>query len=172
MGQITDSKKRFFKTRQFFILCCAIAFVAGGLVVSIFWHYHTNALIKSIADQVNPSRQNNNQYTYINPLLGYNVPGNVKEFDEYNTLINKVDDVIAQNKNSNVDGFSFYFRDLTLGRWAGENENISYSPGSMMKVAIMVTYFKDAESDPSVLEKTLVYSSRRSFFLGFKFTGR
>jgi beta-lactamase class A len=61
--------------------------------------------------------------------------------------------------NSNVDGFSFYFRDLTLGRWAGENENTAYAPGSMMKVAVMVTYFKEAEEDPSILQKNLEYSS-------------
>lgn len=136
-----------------------LIFVIGVLAASIFWHFYTNNLVKSIADQVKPSRQNSTQYQYINPLLGYDVPGNVKEFNEYTPLIAQVDNAVAKAKDPNLDGFSFYFRDLTLGRWAGENENTAYSPGSMMKVAIMITYFKDAENDPTILQKTLVYSS-------------
>ncbi len=137
------------------ILACLL----GAVLASVFWYFHTNNLIKNIADEVKPARQNNNQYQFINPLLGYEVPGDVKEFNEYTTLINKVDGNVAKANNSNLDGYSFYFRDLSLGRWAGENENDAYSPGSMMKVAIMVTYFKEAETDPSILQKTFQYSS-------------
>jgi beta-lactamase class A len=136
-----------------------LIFTAGVVVASVFWHFHTNNVIKSIAEQVKPSRQNDSEYRYINPLLGYDVPGDVKEFNEYNTLIKQVDTTVNKLNNSDVDNFSFYFRDLTLGRWAGENENTAYSPGSMMKVAIMITYFKEAEEDPSVLQKTLQYTS-------------
>jgi len=159
MSNNQENIKKFYKSHYFVAFSFFLAFVIGVGASSIFWHFHINDVIKNIADQVRPSRQNNNQYTYINPLLGYDVPGDVKEFNEYNSLTDKVDSAVAKANNSNLDGFSFYFRDLTLGRWAGENENTAYDPGSMMKVAVMITYFKEAEEDPSILQKTLVYSS-------------
>jgi Beta-lactamase enzyme family len=159
MFKSLENKGKFLKSRAGLVFCFAAVFVLGVLIASVFWYYHANDIIKNIADQVKPSRQNSGKYSYINPLLGYDLPGNIKEFDEYNDLVKQVDSAEAKANNANVDGFSFYFRDLTLGRWAGENENVSYFPGSMMKVAVMITYFKEAEQDPDILQKTLVYST-------------
>ncbi len=138
------------------ILVSLALFILGGVVSSVFWFFYNRSQIKELSYQIKPVRQNNNAYEYINPLLGYNVPSDVKEFNEYKFLEQKISTNI---KNIGIDDYSVYFRDLTLGRWTGINENSSFSPGSMMKVAIMVAYFKQAETDPGILQKQLQYSS-------------
>ncbi len=154
----SQNKRRFFKTSRFLFIYCAIAFVAGAGAASLFWRAGNNRLIEQLSAQVRPLRQKNNPYTYINPLLGYEVPGDVKEFDEYKPLKNDIQKA-APIKSPQVQSYSVYFRDLTLGRWAGINEDAAYAPASMMKVAIMIAYFKEAEDGLSVLGQTLVYSS-------------
>lgn len=107
-----------------------------------------------------PLRQNNNSYNYINPLLGYNLPNDIKEFNNYKPLeqeIQKQIDPVV--KDHSIDEYAVYFRDLSSGRWDGINENTLYSPGSMMKTAIMIAYFKEAEADPTILQQKYQYSS-------------
>ena len=134
------------------------AFIVGLIVASTGWYLYNNETIRLISSEIKPLRQKNNPYTYINPLLGYETPGNVKEFNKYQPIVTNVDTAVAQANNSNLTDFSIYFRDLTSGRWSGQNENISYSPGSMMKVGIMIAYFKEAEDNPEILNETLPYT--------------
>ena len=149
---------KFFKSRSWFIGGGMIAFLVGIVAASVFWHIHTIAEIQSISAQVKPFRQNSSQYQYINPLLGYDVPGDVKEFNEYKPLENSIENMTSVQK-SNLDSYSVYFRDLSLGRWMMAGDNGSYAPASMMKVAIMVAYYKEAEDDATILQHTLVYST-------------
>lgn len=159
MQQNPENKRKFFQNRYILVFYFVVVFIFGVLAASVFWHYHIDGIIKNIAEQVKPSRQNKNPYTYINPLLGYDLPSNVKEFNEYLPLRNDIQNAVSQKNNPQLQSYSVYFRDLTLGRWVGVNENTGYAPASMMKVAIMIAYFKEAETNSSVLQKTLVYSS-------------
>ncbi len=142
--------------RKKLIISGILLFILGVLLASAFWYYHNQKKLKDLSSQIIPLRQNNNPYQYINPLLGYNVPSDVKEFNEYKLLEQKIS---GNLKNVGLDDYSVYFRDLTLGRWTGINENSNFSPGSMMKVAIMVAYFKQAENDPGILQQQFLYSS-------------
>jgi beta-lactamase class A len=133
--------------------------IIGIIFTSIFWYFYNAAVIKDISLQVRPIRQADNPYHYINPLLGYEVPGNIKEFDEYQPLKDAISNNINAQNFIGLQSYSVYFRDLTLGRWVGINENSSYAPASMMKVAIMIAFFKEAEINPSLLQQELQYSS-------------
>lgn len=48
---------------------------------------------------------------------------------------------------------SVYYRDLNSGRWMGVNELEPHSPGSLLKVPLMMAYFKEAEKDPQALQR-------------------
>jgi len=52
-----------------------------------------------------------------------------------------------------------YFRDLKTGTWAGIDENAEYSPASLLKVPIMIAWFKKAEDHSGLLNTELVYSA-------------
>ena len=50
---------------------------------------------------------------------------------------------------------SVYFRDLNNGSWFGIGEKEKFSPKSLLKLPLMMAYFKWAESNPFVLRKRL-----------------
>ncbi|MCU0653380.1 MAG: class A beta-lactamase-related serine hydrolase [Candidatus Pacebacteria bacterium] len=58
----------------------------------------------------------------------------------------------------NVDSTSFavYFRNLNNGPWFGINEKEKFMPASLLKVPLMIAYFKEAETDPGVLREEIV----------------
>ena len=98
----------------------------------------------------------NGQYKLISPLLlcasteSANLAG-------YAGLAAKIQDAIAEAKKSgSISDVSLYFRDLA-GHWIGINDTVNYAPASLLKVPIMIAYFKAAESDPSILSKKIYY---------------
>lgn len=70
----------------------------------------------------------------------------------------RVEELLQQRMEQGVliDG-SVYFRDLNNGMWFGINESVGYRPSSMLKIPVMIAYYKLAESDPRLLATPLVY---------------
>ncbi len=136
-----------------------LGFIIGAIVTSavgrlIFTHNDT-----VLAGQSIPVRQKNSPYTFVNPVLYYETP-ETKSFTEYTNLEKKIDDFISQNKSAlQVDNASVYFRDLTHGYWVGINENDTYQPHSLLKVAYLIAYLKEVDSDPRLLDKMLLYAA-------------
>lgn len=58
----------------------------------------------------------------------------------------------------NMQTISIYFRDLKTGIWAGVGEDTEYDPASLLKVPVMIAWYKKAEENPNVLYKTLLYT--------------
>ncbi len=134
--------------------------VIGFFLVGIFlgvlglftWEFNGNAMfgIKKI-------HPNASVYKFINPLLAVDT-FEKKEFFEDKSLEKKINTIInkAQNQGDLQTG-SVYFRDLEAGRWLGINENLIFSPGNLLKVPIMIAFFKEAEVDPAILDQKLIY---------------
>lgn len=105
----------------------------------------------------------NQGYQYINPLLECSLPENEssKEVrpieDRVGLLINEL---LERNDAKEI---GVYFRDLNNGPWFGINEDVLFTPASLLKVAVMMSYYKKAESDPSLLSQTL---EAQAFALG------
>ncbi|MBI5530196.1 MAG: serine hydrolase [Candidatus Doudnabacteria bacterium] len=113
---------------------------------------------QALFDSIRPVRLNSENFKYINPLLGYSIPSS-KEFQEFKPLNDKISSYIsAQTKQDNTTKISVYFRDLNKGRWIGINENEKYDPASMLKVVIMVAFYKEAENNPEILSKKIDYN--------------
>jgi beta-lactamase class A len=95
-------------------------------------------------------------YKYINPLLECDSQAFslIKEIGEAkHDISDLIDDRIKKNKVSSV---AVYYRDLNNGPWFGINEEYVFSPASLIKVPLMMAYYRLAESDPSVLEKEIL----------------
>lgn len=97
-------------------------------------------------------------YQYINPL--YECSTN--EFygsKEFINLQNNLEDEINLSLSKGpTTHISVYFRDLNHGAWFGINEKENFSPASLLKIPIMITYFKEAENDPKILKKEIEYN--------------
>ncbi len=63
-------------------------------------------------------------------------------------------------KSGEASTISVYFRDLNNGNSFGIRAHDKLSPKSLLKVPLMIAYFKWAESSPLVLRKTLLYNGK------------
>jgi len=96
-------------------------------------------------------------YQFINPLLVCNI--NNSNVYSQNTLLSKeLQSIIDTNtKDGNISKASVYFTDLATGSWANVDGTEQFYPSSLGKIPLMIAYYQESESDPSVLTKQLVY---------------
>lgn len=95
-------------------------------------------------------------YKYINPLLECEGAADKikwKELTPFKYKVQKLtDDKINSKKATHI---SVYFRDLNNGLYFGINDNEEFSPASLLKLPILITYLKLAEADPQLLGKKI-----------------
>ena len=92
-------------------------------------------------------------YKFISPLLECN--SNALN-NNFSSLKNQVQDIINQQINfKNISFASIYFRDLNNGPWFGINEKEYFTPASLVKVPILITYYKIAEQNPEIFKQTI-----------------
>lgn len=96
-------------------------------------------------------------YRFINPLLAVDLFEN-RQFVQNKSLELQLQGIIDQAKKSQaITEAAVYYRDLEPGLWVGINEDARFSPGRLLKIPIMIAYYKIAETDPSILEQTIAY---------------
>jgi beta-lactamase class A len=99
---------------------------------------------------------------FTNPLLECEVAKDAINspkvyFDtELKTMIKKIND---ENKPTDI---SLYYRDLNNGPVISINDDEFFMPASLLKVPVMMSYFKHAEKDPSILLKKIVFTENKS----------
>ncbi len=99
-------------------------------------------------------------YKLINPILSCEIAqkGSFTELRSVESSLNRlVSKKISQQEASHI---SIYLRLLNSGRWIGVNEEKEYTPASLMKVIIMVAFFKEAENNPSVLTREIQFTDQ------------
>jgi len=95
-------------------------------------------------------------YSYIRPLLMCGL----SEEDESARLADlemDVTDAIQEYGNAGIT-VSVYFRELRSNSWFGVNEEEEYSPASLWKLPLMMTYLKLEEMESDVFENDFYYA--------------
>lgn len=137
-------------------LVCSLFFL-GWVSNLIYLKY-----VLKIGEKDIPVRQNSSDFKYINPLLF--VDNSEEIFPEYRNLKDEVGDYINKSiKENKVEKASLYFRDLNSSHWAGVNEKELYTPSSMLKVAVLLTYLKISEKNPDIMSKKVKYVHKDSY---------
>lgn len=94
-------------------------------------------------------------FQFINPLLECEST-NFSQNVALDTLKNQINKTLNQLKSSGSISFaSVYYRDLNEGPWIGINEKENFSPASLVKVPLMIAYFKAAETNPDILKQVV-----------------
>jgi beta-lactamase class A len=102
-------------------------------------------------------RQISNQYLLIDPLLFINTSRDTSA--PYNALFQKLNSYIdSAEASKKIQSVSVYYRNLSQNEWTGVNESEMYAPASMLKVALMIAFLKKTETDPTILDKKVVYA--------------
>lgn len=98
-----------------------------------------------------------NNYKFIDPYVACEITekdvpesfeslrSKIKEFTDYS---------INGGKATHV---SVFLRDLDTKLWLGVNENENYSPASLLKLPILISYYKLSEVEPGILSKEYIY---------------
>jgi len=93
-------------------------------------------------------------YKYISPLLECTLAQ--IETPIITSLENELNDYIAKAKKAeNVSDVAVYFHDLNSDNWLGINLSSKFSPASLLKVPILITFLKMAETNPEILKHTV-----------------
>ena len=130
-----------------------IAFLVGSATSFLLFNYRSRQ-----ANQFIETRQQGN-YQLINPLLECD-SANFAQDPNLFSIKEKLIAYLNQAKsNSQITFASIYYRDLNNGPWIGINEKELFSPASLVKVPIMITYLKLVEKDPNLLKQLLTYPS-------------
>lgn len=103
-------------------------------------------------------RLGNSQFKFINPLLDYQdntqplLPSDIEKLKEgINSIIGDA------KKHGSIKNASVYYRDLNNGPWFAINREMRYRPASLLKIPILIAVLKIAETDPTILQKEIVY---------------
>lgn len=101
------------------------------------------------------SERHQGGYFYTSPLLEcQNESSSNRNFWQ---LKREINELIEEKKEAGKTTFvSVYLRDLNNGPWIGINEQERFSPASLLKVPLMISYLKMAEAEPQILEKKLL----------------
>lgn len=146
------------KTAFGIFLIFATGVMAGYLVFSLMdIHRHTN--------ETSPSRQVRQvgEYHYTNPLLECEVAAGTVDARKQNfrdELVAYIDDL---KEKRGLTEAAVYFRDLNNGPAFGIDEEGGFFPASLLKVPVMMAYYRWSEQEPELLARTIRFEFARDF---------
>lgn len=107
------------------------------------------------AIEIDKSELHLGEFGFVNPLLECYIQEGVA-FEELVPFKSKIEDAVNKMVvGRKVKSISVYFRDLNNGPWFGIDEKTDFFPGSLLKIPLLMSYLKAAETDPSIMKKTL-----------------
>ena len=108
-------------------------------------------------NNVAPVRTSSTEFKLTRPLIAYETP-EATPLEEYASLKNRLQDAVDHAKQTQkVEDVSVYYRSLETGRWIGIKQNSIYYPASLLKVPVMIVYFRMAESDSQLMNRYMTY---------------
>ncbi len=99
----------------------------------------------------------NNTYKFIDPILACDT-GAEELFPEFKPIKSSLQNYINDEvRNGNVRDVSIYLRSMKAGRWFVINGQEKYAPASLLKIFIMVAYYREFEEKKEVLDKEVIF---------------
>jgi len=144
-----DKKSSSIKIKILLIVCLLLGFSAGLFIGAYYYRMNKNESGYNIVRIKG--------YKFTSPLVDYEINPELKNKEIFilkNAINNFINDKIHNDQAIYV---SVYFRDMLNGPWFGINEKDNFSPASLLKVPLMIAYFKYAEKHPEILNHTLTY---------------
>lgn len=137
--------------------------IAIGVGVGYFvFAAEINPPIDSIsANKYNEDPITMNQFRFLNPSIAYLDYSSIdlSSIEGMDSLL--LHQIETAQKSGKVSSAAIYYRDLTTNQKVGVNESEVFSPGSLMKVPIMIAIYKYAEAKPHILEQKLLYTDSK-----------
>lgn len=134
-----------------------LGFFVSGMVIGILLA-NVRSQSQSLSRQI---RQGG--YSLINPLLECEIESPQRK-KELISIEHKLEEKVGEMKQlHNISEMAVYLRDLNNGPWIGVDEDKTFSPASLLKIPVMIAYYTEAERNPSILKKKVVYTGNTNF---------
>ncbi len=141
------------KQLAFFVLAALIVGLGMGFGLGYASHPKSTAVSQTI-------RENSDKYKFIHPLLALARPDISTPTPSYAKLARDVDSFLSEQKRkAYINSASVYFIDYGENGSFAINEKEAYDPASMLKVVIMVAFLKKSETDPSILNQKVPFTT-------------
>jgi len=99
-------------------------------------------------------------FEYVRPLL---MASMTVESNKMKAIRSEVKAYVNEMKSSQkVEEISVYLRSLNTGEWFCDNPNQTFNPASMSKIIYVLTFLKEAEYNPAILNKKIYFAKHFS----------
>ncbi len=130
------------------LFCVAVLGLGGGLLLGYLF----------FGKEASPSAP----LMLTNPNLAQGPIRESLTINERQKLTAQLLALLEQEKRTGmVSEASIYFRDLNNGPWLGINEDLKFSPASLLKVPLAMAYFHTAENAPDLLSREIEFTGPR-----------
>ncbi len=156
---LIDVMKLFTAKVPAYILLLTILF-AGSLLY--YRELHPVKVIEKIESENNNDIHviRSTKYKYIRPVI---LADHLNEDNGFDNIRSELNNYINSEKNiGTLKSASVYVREFEKGKWFSINPTEQFSPGSMMKIATLLTYLKDSEHNPELLSKRIQFKAQFS----------
>lgn len=110
----------------------------------------------------NTPNKSSEKNKFLNPVVSTQLGPTVME----NKAINLENELKAYEESliakGDIINLSVYFRNLTNGNWFGLEEKEMFSPASLMKLPLLLAYFKLEEQQPGYLQTKILFTPNGS----------
>lgn len=96
-------------------------------------------------------------FLYTNPVLDYDVSSSITDNKNVNLEQDLQEYLELKKWKNKTTHISVYFRNLNNWNRFGINEKEEFSPASLMKLPLLISYYKLAEEAPNILKEKLLY---------------
>lgn len=145
---------------KYLLILSFITFIAGIIIGKYAFPQKTVGQKEPmVSDRFNEVRAGG--YQFISPLLECEPGQDSSKLTGLNPLQQEISSLIENEKKSGlITEAAVYFRDLNNGPWFGVNEHKPFSPASLLKLPVMMAYYKKSEKNPELLQKKVKYEAK------------
>lgn len=143
------------------ILAIFLIGLIGGYVLHAVWDIDS----QSVSTPQSQSKQIRDMegYTYTNPLLECEVAEGTIDAEKQNFRDDLIEEIEVIKQKNHLTEAAVYFRDLNNGPTFGVDEDGEFFPASLLKVPVMVAYYRWSEREPGLLSREVLFEAPRDF---------
>jgi len=131
-----------------------ISFALGIGIASLFSFFIFQK--KDLSQYITTDTHSKSEYRYINPLLSCET-NHLEQSINIQDLNLKLEKLVKSNIEANkITNASIYFRDLNNGPWIFTGDSEKYSPASLFKITVLLTYYRLAGENPELLQQSIL----------------
>ncbi len=144
----------------------AIVVVPFSMILSVAYYYYSKLnmpqaipMVQNAATPTNSTQKlkyiNLDGFSLTHPVLMVDIPS---ESENLAGLKSKIETKLNElSTNGTITDASVYLRIQTTGEWLNINPHKTFSPGSLIKVPLLITYLKLSEQNKSWLTKEIPF---------------